>query len=93
MLWYGPPSGTLPTLKVIKPIPSLPNLYHVTFEDNVSYRTVLAVFDDAIMVTDAPAHQSKLIIQYVEETFNRSVTHLLVSYTFRCRQRCSQAYN
>ena len=78
MLWYGPYVGELPTLKVIKPIPSLSNLYHLTFEDNPSYRTVLAIFDDAVMVTDAPAHQSKLIIQYVRDTFNRTVTHLLV---------------
>ena len=78
MLWYGPYVGDLPTLKVIKPIPSLSNLCHLTFEDNPSYGTVLAIFDDAVMVTDAPAHQSKLIIRYVQGTFNRTVTHLLV---------------
>ena len=38
------------------------------------------------MVTDAPAHQSKLIIQYVQGTFNRSVTHLLVSSRLLKRQ-------
>ena len=78
MLWYGPPTGSLPALKVVKPIPSLKNLYHLTFEDNPSYRTILDIFDDAVIVTDAPAHQSKLVIQYVRERFNRTVTHLLV---------------
>jgi len=79
-IYAGPYSGTLPALKVIKPIPSLPNLYHLTFEDNTVYRTILAIFDDAVMVTDAPPHQSKLVIHYVQETFNRSVTHLLVTH-------------
>jgi len=79
MLWYGAYPDTLPNLTIVNPIPSLPNLYHLTFADDVSYTTTLAIFDDAIMVTDAPAHQSKLVIQYVQETFNRSVTHLLVS--------------
>jgi hypothetical protein len=76
----GPYSGTLPALTVIKPISSLPNLYHLTFEDNTIYRTTLAIFDDAVMVTDAPPYQSKLVIQYVQETFSRSVTHLLVTH-------------
>ena len=83
MLWYGTYRGTLTKLIVVKPIPELPNLFHLTFADNVSYRTILAIFDDAVMVTDAPAHQSKLIIQYVQETFHRSVTHLLVSHQYQ----------
>ncbi len=79
MLWYGAYPGTLPNLPVVNPISNLPNLYRLTFADDVSYMTTLANFDDAILVTDAPAHQSKLVIQYVQETFNRSVTHLLVT--------------
>lgn len=79
-IYAGPYSGTLPALKVIKPMDSLPNLYHLTFEDNTVYKTIVAVFDDAIMVTDAPPHQSKLVIQWVQETFNRSVTHLLITH-------------
>lgn len=78
--YAGPYSGTLPSLQVIKPIDSLPNLYHLTFEDNNVYRTVVAVFDDAIMVTDAPPQQSLLVIQWVLEKFNRPVTHLLVTH-------------
>ena len=80
--WFyaGPYSRTLSKLKVIKPIESLPNLYHLTFEDNTVYRTIVAVFDDAIMVADAPPQQSLLVIQWVRETFNRSPTHLLVTH-------------
>lgn len=78
--YAGPYSGTLPNLTVIKPIDSLPNIYHLTFEDNTVYRTIVAVFDDAIMVTDAPPQQSLLVIQWVRQTFNRPVTHLLVTH-------------
>ena len=78
MFWAGGYTGTLPALKVVKPIPGLDNLYHLTFEDNNVYRTILAIFDDAVMVTDAPPHQSKLVLQYVQQKFNRTVTHLLV---------------
>ena len=87
MFWAGGYNADLSSLKVRKPIPELDNLYHLTIEDNDVYRTIVAVFDDALMVTDAPPHQSKLIIQWVNETFNRSVTHLLVSHLPQCRTR------
>lgn len=80
MFWAGGYLGTLPAIKAIKPVPGLDNLHHLTFEDTDVYRTIVAIFDDAVMVTDAPAHQSKLVIQYIKETFNRSVTHLLVTH-------------
>lgn len=67
-----------------KPVPELPGLYHLSFNDAPGYATTIAVMDNAIMVVDAPAHQSKLVIQYVQQTFNRNVTHLLVSYIPRC---------
>lgn len=81
MLWYGEYPGKLSNISVVNPIPSLNNLYHLKFLDMPTYTTTIAVFDDAIMVTDAPAHQSKLVIEYIQETFNRPVTHLLVSST------------
>ena len=38
----------------------------------------MAVFEGAVMVTDAPAQQSKLIIQYVRETCERKDIQALV---------------
>ena len=78
--YAGPYAGKLSNMTVIKPIPSLPNLWHLTFNDNTVYRTTVAVFDDAIMVTDAPPQQSLLVIEWVKEKFNRPVTHLLVTH-------------
>ena len=61
-----------------RPIAELPNLHQLVFTDAPAYVAYVGVFDDAVMITDAPAHQSKLTIQYVQETLGRNVTHLLV---------------
>jgi hypothetical protein len=79
MLWYGGYAGSLENLTVIHPVPQLPNLYHLTFNDAPAYRGLIAEFDDAVMVVDSPPHQSKLTIQWVQQTLHRNVTHLLVS--------------
>jgi hypothetical protein len=79
MLWYGGYQGTLKNLTVIQPVPGLPKLHHLTFNDAPAYRTLVAEFDDAVMVVDSPPHQSKLTIQWIHETLKRNVTHLLVS--------------
>jgi hypothetical protein len=79
MLWYGGYAGTLKNLTVIHPVPGLPKLHHLTFNDATAYRALIAEFDDAVMVVDSPPHQSKLTIEWVRETLHRNVTHLLVS--------------
>jgi hypothetical protein len=79
MLWYGGYAGSLENLTVIHPVPQLPKLHHLTFNDAPAYRGLIAEFDDAVMVVDSPPHQSKLTIQWVQQTLHRNVTHLLVS--------------
>ena len=61
-----------------RPAPSLKNLFHLMFEESQTYNTHVAVFEDAVMATDAPPHQSKLVIRYIQEAFQKHVTHLLV---------------
>ena len=82
LIWYGPYSGSLDGLNVTKPVPELPNLYNLAFAGSV-YACTVGVFDDAIIVTDAAPHQSKLVIQWIEQTFHRKPTHLLVSLGLR----------
>lgn len=60
------------------PVPELPGLIHLVFVDAPGYTTTIANMEDAVMVTDAPAHQSKLVIQCVQENLKKNVTHLLV---------------
>ncbi|KAL7916698.1 hypothetical protein GGI35DRAFT_485828 [Trichoderma velutinum] len=74
LVWYGPYPGSLETLNVSKPAPGLPNIYNLVFEGSI-YACTVGVFDDTIIVADAAPHQSKLVIQWIKQTFNRSPTH------------------
>ena len=90
MLWYGGYAGSLENVTVIHPVPQLPKLHHLTFNGAQFYRGLIAEFDDAVMVVDSPPHQSKLTIQWVQQTLHRNVTHLLVSpdcYICQLKQR------
>ena len=85
LLWYGGYLGSLKNVTVSYPVPELPGLIHLQFNDAPGYTTTVAHMEDAVMVTDAPPHQSKLVIQWVKEHLNKSVTHLLVSRETSCR--------
>jgi hypothetical protein len=78
MLWYGDYAGSLNNLTVIQPVPQLPKLHHLIFNDAPAYQRLIAEFDDAVMVVDSPSHQSKFTIQLVQQTLHRNVTHLPV---------------
>ncbi len=80
MLWTGPCTDTLANLVVTEPLSSLPNLYHLLFSDSPAYICVVADFGSAVMVIDAPPHQSKLVIQWIRETLHKIPTHLLLTH-------------
>jgi hypothetical protein len=63
LLWYGGYAGNLSRVTVSYPIHSLPGLIHLVFDDSPAYTTTIIDTGDAVMVTDAPHHQSKLVIQ------------------------------
>ena len=79
MIWYFPFQDTLANLTVTHPEPRLSNIYHLTFAGSI-YTCTVGVFEDAVLVTDAPPHQSKLVIQWVKQYLKRDVTHLLVGF-------------
>ena len=62
------------------PVLELPDLIHLVFVDAPAYTTTIANLEDAVMVTDAPPHQSKLVIRWVQENLKKNVTHLLVCF-------------
>ena len=80
MLWQGGWPGKLSNITVTNPVASLPHLYHIVFSDFPSYTTTVAVSDDAVLVTDAPPHQSQLVIKWIQDTFSRNATHLLMTH-------------
>jgi hypothetical protein len=79
MLWYGRYLGNLSNVIVTYPHPQLPNLIHLFFSDAPAYTATIANMENAVMVADAPLHQSKLVLQWVKENLKKEVTYLLVS--------------
>ena len=79
LLWYGGYLGNLKNVTVTYPVKDMPQLIHLVFNDSPGYTTLIANLEDAVMVVDAPPHQSKLVIQWIKDNLNKSPTHLLVS--------------
>jgi hypothetical protein len=79
ILYNGEYQGTLANLSATHPVPSLPNLWALSFLDSPAYSQLVLEFDDAVIVTDAPPHQSHLVIQWIGETLGKNVTHIWVS--------------
>ncbi|KIW71547.1 hypothetical protein PV04_03701 [Phialophora macrospora] len=80
LIYSGFYTGSLGAINATQPIPALPNAHHIIFTDADLYKQWVLVFEDAIFVTDAPAHQSELLIRWVRTNFGRPVTHVLVTH-------------
>lgn len=79
MLWSSAYAGRLNNVTAVNPIESLPNYWRVTFNDAPGYNQMVIAFEDAVIVTDAPPHQSELMVQWVQENIGRPITHVWVS--------------
>ena len=79
MLWGGEYTGTLANLSAIHPDPSLPNVWFLQFQDSPFYSQMVFEFENGVIVADAPPHQSQLVIQWVNGTLKKPITHLWVS--------------
>lgn len=79
MLWRGEYTGTLGNLSAINPIANLPHLWYLTFLDSPIYQQWVIEFEDAVIVGDAPPHQNALVLEWVQNTLGKKVTHLWVS--------------
>lgn len=77
-MWTGQYTGTLANLSAASPYPDLPGAWVLTFQDAPTYRQMVLELDDSVIVFDAPAHQSILVIQWVKETLGKSITHVWV---------------
>ena len=79
MLWRGPYIASLNNITAVHPIKTLPNLWYISFGAASGYRQTVMAFKDAVIVTDAPPHQTDLINQWVKENIGRPITHVWVS--------------
>ena len=73
--WAGPFSGTLETLQAIQPIADLPSLWQLDFGSGFR-QAVVELDDGSVIVIDASAHQSKVLIEWAEQTLGKPVTHV-----------------
>jgi hypothetical protein len=76
-VWTGPWALTLEDIVARQPFPDLPGLWvlDIGTVDPV-YTQAILVLEDAVVVFDSPRHQSLLVLQWVEQTLGRKVTHI-----------------
>ncbi|KAF4628208.1 hypothetical protein G7Y89_g9947 [Cudoniella acicularis] len=76
MLWGGKYKGKSSNVSATHPIPTVPQLWHITFLDSTGYTQIVMEFEDAVIVGEAPVHQSQQVIQWVRDTLGKNITHI-----------------
>lgn len=78
MMWSG---GEL-TAKYMSgsnPVADLPHLWNLLSNDtNLPYAQLVMEFEDGVIVADAPPHQTRSTIQWVEDNLRKPITHFWV---------------
>ncbi|KAL5093626.1 hypothetical protein Trisim1_010357 [Trichoderma cf. simile WF8] len=78
--WGGEYTGTYNNLSVVQPAADLPRVHKLLFLDQTNLEQLVLEFDDSIIVFEAPPHQTDLVIQWVNETLKRPITHFWPSH-------------
>lgn len=86
-IWYGPFGKALNASSVVvKPVfpgGNVPQIQNLCV-GGPGYTQLLIEFDDGLVITDAPAHRSKLILQWVKENMHgKKITHVVPSHHHR----------
>ena len=77
MIWAG--ELTARNMSGSNPVADLPQLWNLLSNDtDLPYAQLVMEFEDGVIVADAPPHQSRLIIQWVEDNLKKPITHLWV---------------
>ncbi|KAK9444714.1 hypothetical protein VB005_01778 [Metarhizium brunneum] len=79
-LWGGQYTGTLANLSVTQPAADLPRVHKLLFLDSPSLEQLVLEFDDSVIVFEAPAHQTDLVIGWIQEKLKKPITHLWPSH-------------
>lgn len=66
----------------VKPVPGLDNVLavHIEYPDYVQR---VVEFEEGVLITDTPGHRPKILLQWVTEHFNKTVTHVVPSHHHR----------
>lgn len=86
-LWYGPFGlGLNSSAVLVKPVfpgGNVPQIMNLCV-GGPGYTQLLIEFDDGLVITDAPAHRSKLILQWVKDNMKgKKITHVVPSHHHR----------
>ncbi|PTB63672.1 hypothetical protein BBK36DRAFT_1171147 [Trichoderma citrinoviride] len=83
-LWGGPFEAFFNTSDVVvtHPIPDIPQIMAV-YVGYADYVQLVLNFTDGVLITDAAPHRSRILIQWVKETLNKTVTHIVPSHHHR----------
>ncbi|KAL7952088.1 metallo-beta-lactamase superfamily protein [Trichoderma barbatum] len=79
-LWGGEYTGTYNNLSVVQPASDLPRVHKLLFLDSSNLEQLVLEFDDAVIVFEAPPHQTDLVIRWVKEKLKKPITHLWPSH-------------
>ncbi|KAH8650694.1 hypothetical protein BGZ61DRAFT_487784, partial [Ilyonectria robusta] len=76
-VWSGPYTGTFEALDASaeQPFQDVPGLWILNM---VMRQAVVELEDGSVIVLDAPPHQSKLVIDWVQQRLGKNVTHVWV---------------
>ena len=78
-LWGGPFPYNVSDLVIEYPIPSIQAIKSVWI-GYADYVQFLIEFDEGFVVTDAPPHRSKIILEWVRQNSNKTITHVVPSH-------------
>lgn len=79
-MWAGPlASLTVSDVVVEYPLPGIRDIMAV-YVGQRNYVQLVVNFSDGLLVTDAPAHRSHIIIEWAKNKFNKSITHVVPSH-------------
>lgn len=78
LIWGGLYRGTLGGLADTTPANDLPNAHHISIQQNSLFAQMYLEFEDSLIVFEAPPHQTDLVIEYIQETLGKKITHLWV---------------
>ncbi|KAH8820708.1 hypothetical protein F5884DRAFT_827055 [Xylogone sp. PMI_703] len=87
-LWAGVFPATLADLNATHPIPTLPQIWHLSFSvpgdfsavGTTDYSQLVIELDDGVLVTDAPPHQSEIVIQWIHEKIKKPIKYIWPSH-------------
>ena len=81
-LWAGPFQFNTSDVVGIQPVAGLDKVQAV-YIGYADYIQLVVEFEDGVLVADAPAHRSKILLQWISETMNKNVKYVVPSHHHR----------